>query len=59
MAKSAIISAARRHREAAVRGTEDLAPVSFSVDSSTTGVPKYRMLGVMATWSRVCSEIMG
>ena len=22
-------------------------PFSFSVDSSTTGVPKYRMLGVM------------
>ncbi|GAA0463067.1 hypothetical protein GCM10009544_26940 [Streptomyces stramineus] len=26
-------------------------PSSFSVESSTTGVPKYRMLGVMVTWS--------
>lgn len=25
-------------------------PSEFSVDSSTTGVPKYRMLGVMVTW---------
>ncbi|GLW68085.1 hypothetical protein Kpho02_03840 [Kitasatospora phosalacinea] len=26
-------------------------PSSFSVESSTTGVPKYRMLGVMVRWS--------
>ncbi len=26
-------------------------PSSFSVDNSATGVPKYRMLGAMVTWS--------
>ncbi|MDX3373810.1 hypothetical protein PV390_05255 [Streptomyces sp. ME02-6991-2A] len=26
-------------------------PFSFSVESSTTGVPKYRMLGSMAAWA--------
>src|SRR6202042_3086879 len=25
-------------------------PFSFSVDRSTTGVPKYKMAGAMATW---------
>ena len=25
-------------------------PFSFSVDTSTTGVPKYKMAGVMVTW---------
>jgi hypothetical protein len=25
-------------------------PLSFSVDRSTTGVPKYKMGGVMITW---------
>src|SRR5262245_48801159 len=28
-------------------------PFSFSVDSSTTGVPKYKMVGAMVTWPAV------
>ncbi len=32
-------------------GAKLAVPSEFSVDNSTTGVPKYRMLGAMVTWS--------